>query len=492
MIESNVIELLDFGDSIQKLDIYSKHYLESYFKFIRTIIKHKPFPIILDIILMIISFMQILCISAIFLSSENDLIIQIFHYMKKVLIFSEIITKNNLYIKLFSIISIIILLDIFLIFMFSLKIIKLKIIIIIANFINIIIYYYLIGPAILINLICFRCEDGKHIFLSVDCFSSSTHIKYIISSILIGIFYIFIAIFYSIYGNEINAISSNINDKIFRINCNYELFNLIYRIMISVIYFAFKNKTILFHLIFEIFSFIINITMSIYIHKYVYYYNNIINYINYSGWCFCSWFTLCANLKILFKINGITYFIIVGWIIIIIIVYKMHNIEENLLISNTDYSKLETIKSIEMFKNKILQILDEQNNNIKSKILLHGIIKNFEELISSNAEYNYIYNTLLNNKYLKNKLNPNDELPLYSILYLLYYIQILRSNEKELVLYMCYFLIDKFKNAIYAIFLCSKVKLTKHIHLYYKYLLTEDIKEQVLYDLKKKIKQRFN
>jgi PAS domain S-box-containing protein len=165
----------------------------------------------------------------------------------------------------------------------------------------------------------------------------------------------------------------------------------------------------------------------------------------------------------------------------------MHNIEENLLISNTDYSKLETIKSIEMFKNKILQILDEQNNNIKSKILLHGIIKNFEELISSNAEYNYIYNTLLNNKYLKNKLNPNDELPLYSILYLLYYIQILRSNEKELVLYMCYFLIDKFKNAIYAIFLCSKVKLTKHIHLYYKYLLTEDIKEQVLYDLKKKL-----
>ena len=164
MIESNVIELLDFGDSAQKIDIYSKRYLESYFKILRTLIKNKSFPIILDIILMIISFIQILCISVLFLSSENDLIIQIFQYIKKVFIPSEIITNSNLYYKLFIIIFIIILLDIILIFIIWLKIFKLKIFIMIINLINIIIYYYLIGPAIIINLICFRCEDGKHIF----------------------------------------------------------------------------------------------------------------------------------------------------------------------------------------------------------------------------------------------------------------------------------------------------------------------------------------
>ena len=112
MIESNVIEWLDFGDSTQKIDIYSKSYLEFYFKFLRTLLKSKTFPILVDIILMIISFLQLLCLSAIVLSSENDIIIQILQYLKIVFIPSEIVTNNNLYFQLFFSIDIIILLDI--------------------------------------------------------------------------------------------------------------------------------------------------------------------------------------------------------------------------------------------------------------------------------------------------------------------------------------------------------------------------------------------
>ena len=487
MIESNVIEWLDFGDSTQKIDIYSKSYLEFYFKFLRTLLKSKTFPILVDIILMIISFLQLLCLSAIVLSSENDIIIQILQYLKIVFIPSEIVTNNNLYFQLFFSVCIIILLDIILIFIILLKILKLKIFLTIINLINILIYYYLIGPVIVICHLCFWCEDGQQKFLNVECFSNSTHLEYIVFSILICLFYILIAILYSIYCNEIGSLTTNINEKIIRVNCNYELFNLIYRIIIFIIYYFLKTKNNnIFILVFEGFIFIINAIISIYVYKYLYYYNSIINYINYYGWCFCSWFSLCAFLKILFKLFDITIFIIIGWIIIFLIVYKMHNMEQYLLITNSDFLKFKNIKSIEMFNNYLLQILANRNK-IKSKILLYGIIKNFEEIVINYPELNFHYNKLLNDKFLSHKYNKNDELPILSIIYILYLIQLEKANNKEICLYMCYFLINRFKNTTFAIFICSKSKLTKHINLYYKYLLSEDIKEQVLYEISKKM-----
>ena len=65
MIESNVIEWLDFGDTTQKIDTYSKDYLLTLFKFYRALLKNKSFPLIeLEITFIIISFIQFLSISA--------------------------------------------------------------------------------------------------------------------------------------------------------------------------------------------------------------------------------------------------------------------------------------------------------------------------------------------------------------------------------------------------------------------------------------------
>ena len=47
MIESNVIEWLDFGDSIQNIDFYSRKKLISLFRFFRLLVKNKSFPIII-------------------------------------------------------------------------------------------------------------------------------------------------------------------------------------------------------------------------------------------------------------------------------------------------------------------------------------------------------------------------------------------------------------------------------------------------------------
>ena len=59
MIESNVIEWLDFGDSIQTIDPYSKQKLISLFRFFRLLVKNKSFPIIIEIVFLFIFFMQL-------------------------------------------------------------------------------------------------------------------------------------------------------------------------------------------------------------------------------------------------------------------------------------------------------------------------------------------------------------------------------------------------------------------------------------------------
>ena len=50
---------------------------------------------------------------------------------------------------------------------------------------------------------------------------------------------------------------------------------------------------------------------------------------------------------------------------------------------------------------------------------------------------------------------------------------------------MCYFLINKFKNPLYAIWLCTKMKSCSHLQSFYRYVLMEQIKEYLIGKLKK-------
>jgi hypothetical protein len=96
-----------------------------------------------------------------------------------------------------------------------------------------------------------------------------------------------------------------------------------------------------------------------------------------------------------------------------------------------------------------------------------------EEYIENNPEIHYKYHKLLNDHYLRSKLDTEIDLPKLSIIYVLYTVNLEKSEDKlELALYMNYFLINRFKSATYAILLCSKNKAASHIGLYYKYLLS--------------------
>ena len=491
MIESNVIDLLDFGDSIQKLDCYSNGRIELFFKFLRTLLKNKSFPIIIDLILIIISFIQLMIISSILVSSsEEDLILSIIEYLKHIFLLFELIDNDNIYLLLFLTLSLIIIIDIILmaIVILTLNFKGLIFIIYIINLINIIIFYYLLGPGIEIFLLSFWCKDGKHQYLNVECYSNPTHIKYVIFSILICLLYIVISFIYSIYFNQIGAISTTTNEKLLRVHSNYEIYYLIIRISIFVFYFLLKikNNIFLLKIFYEVFIFIISIIMSIYVNKYVYYYNNIINYIISYGWFFSSWFSFFIFFKIVLNLNHITSFIIIGWLIILLLFYKINKIKEISTITKSNFLEFKSIKCIELYSSILLKIFKYKKNK-KNKILLYGIIKNFEEYKKNNPEINYHYQKLLNDKYLNKTFNKSEELSLLSIIYILYSLQLEKKNHiEEIILYMNYFLINKFNNLTYPVFLCSKIKSLTHINLYYKYLLIEDIKEYIIYKLNKR------
>ena len=191
MIESSFIEWLDFGDAAQKIDVYSKNNIIKIFRFFRALNKNK-FPIFLEIILMIIYFMQLLSIASYFVSSDNDIILEIFNYLKNILLFSDLINDNNTYTYMFNIFFVIILVDILImnIIFFTIKHAKLKILIYIINLINILVYYYFIVPIIDISITSFWCEDNQHKIMQVTCFSNMKHLIFTIFSFFL-VYYLF-------------------------------------------------------------------------------------------------------------------------------------------------------------------------------------------------------------------------------------------------------------------------------------------------------------
>jgi len=487
MIESNVIEWLDFGDSIQTIDPYSKQKLISLFRFFRLLVKNKSFPIIIEIVFLFIFFMQLWVMTMMNVPSEGDIILDILNYLKKVLVLFEIITNSSNYKLMFYIVFGFIMIDIILmiVILFINKKVNTPFLVYLVNLLNLILNYYLIGPAIEIALTSFWCENNIHKYLQVECFKNKIHLVFTILSILMILLYIFISFIYSFYCNVIEIIETNSkqNPNI-RIDCNYETYCLICKVIgFFTAFIAKKNEsTQLFKLIYQGFIIIVCLFMTIYTNKNVYYYNTIINNIIYFGWSFSYCFSVCIFLKTLLNLKVVSNFIIFGSIIIITAFYKSEKIEEYLLITEQNVFELKNVKSIETYKNILLEKLKNKTNN-ESKILIFGIIKKFEEFASNNPEIHYQYQKLFKDKKLNKKF---DELPILSIIYILYsFYQEKFAIKVEIIIHMCYFLINKFNNIVYAMLLCSKLKAEGHRGLYYKFLLTEDIKEHLIFKIKK-------
>ena len=493
MIESNVIEWLDFGDSAQKLDLFTKPQLLQIFYFFQNLINYNSFPYLFQIALRIISFIQLYSVTSYFTDEKNDVIIEILFYLKSVILFYDLLETSYIYKIAYIIIIILIIVQIafILILLFTVRKINLKIFAYLTNFINLIICHYAIGPIIEICFIVFYCHNGHHNFLEVSCYNNSEHILNVLFSCIIVLLYIFVASMHAIYVNEVGTITTNMSRKITRVHCYYEFISLINKIIIFVFSFIVKlrDKNVKIIYLYLIWIFFVSLFMSVYIHKKVYYYNNdLINYITTCGWFFSTWLTLCLLLKQIFDIK-ITSTVIIGWLIILFLYYRVNTMNDLVIITEYNPFELQDMKTIERHNSILLdKLIDKKSSS--SNIFIQGIIKNFDEYISNNPELNYHFNKLLRNEYLYSKYNKENDIPILYIIYTIYHIQLEKlKNKEEIAIYFSYFLVNKLNNPTYALYLCSKIKSSTHLGLFHKFLLSENIKKFLTYKLKNLYKQ---
>ena len=105
MIEEKIIEWLDLGESVQKVDIYQRKRLLSFFEFYLLLVSHGISSEIAEIIFITLFFLQIFSLAITNIEAQNDTIIIILKYIEKFIIPHKAIENS----KGFLIFSVIIL-----------------------------------------------------------------------------------------------------------------------------------------------------------------------------------------------------------------------------------------------------------------------------------------------------------------------------------------------------------------------------------------------
>ena len=97
MIESNIINWIDLGDSMQNLDVYSKKKLVKFFNFMRVVLSYKTFSIFFFLILKFFFFLQLMMLTIVNIEDKKDHYITILKYISKVIFIQEIVDDKSSY-----------------------------------------------------------------------------------------------------------------------------------------------------------------------------------------------------------------------------------------------------------------------------------------------------------------------------------------------------------------------------------------------------------
>ena len=474
---------------MQNIDVYGKKKTVKLFNFLRILMIYNSFTTFFFIVLHFIFFVQLAMLCLLGVSSQNDWIVKIFNFFENVFLLENIVTGQLSYkiaTLIISAVTIIIIgCSIFLMICIFNEQIYFKLPITIVNIVIILLIYYIIGPITHISIMFTNCNGGVHHYLQVSCFSDISHILISFASIFNFIFFLLFSLAMSLYYNEIGTLS-NANVKT-RINCNYEIYANIAKIIIFILEYIVQNhtnKSKIYLILLEVYIFLNALFFSVYVYKSVLFHDERMNLIVHFGWVFTAWFSLVIAVKTLLNIEDSTIFILFGWLMIGIIYYRL--ILENNEYYVTDFNILEAkeIKEIEIFKERLLNLLDD--SSLRAKTILIGYIKRFEEMIGTYPELKEKYEKITNDKYLNQKLNPYTVIPVYAIIYIVYAHHVEKEENKiDMALNMSYFLINRLKNPTYAIQLCSQLKVDNYKHLYFKYMLMEAIKEYLVNKISK-------
>jgi len=489
MIETNIVKWVDLGDSMQYVDIYGKKKWVYFFNLIKVLISFKKFSIFFYIVLKCFYFLQIIMLNLTNLVDENDSTLKILKYISTVIFVQEIIVDSQTYkiaVIITTIISVISMICfVFLIVSVSLNKFIVKIPITLFNLINILLLNYFIGPIVEISISSTNCPKGIHMYLNVTCYSDSMHLMFLLISIINLIFFVCWSIILSVYYNEIGSI--NENKVLARVNTNYEIYTNLSKISMFVFahfvkFYGGSNNS--YRLILQIYMMINCISFAIYVYKTVLFYDSRINSTILYGWVFVSWFSIIILFKTILNINDTSIFHIVGWLIITAIIYVLEELKEEHLLTDFNIFEAKSLKEIELFNLKLFNLMNLRS--IKNKTLLVGIIKKFEDIVKSNEEMKEKYMKLSTNEHLKKKFNSHSALAILSMIYIIYDHHLDKSILKnDILLTLCYFLMNRLKNVTFAVYLCSKIKAISHKQMYLKYLLMEEIKDYMINKLSK-------
>ena len=98
MIESNIINWIDFGDSMQLLDVYTKKKLIKFFNLMKVLISYKDFSIFFFIIMKFYFFFKLMIITIVNIDKNTyDNAISILQYISKVIFIQEMVTDKKSY-----------------------------------------------------------------------------------------------------------------------------------------------------------------------------------------------------------------------------------------------------------------------------------------------------------------------------------------------------------------------------------------------------------
>lgn len=321
MIEENVINWIDLGEAKQPLSIYGQKFKMNFFKLLKMMKSYNNSFASLDYIFQFFFLFQLLTLSLYgihgYETSDNYYLNNIYEYLSKVFLLSDIATDSLTYSVLLIIIFIItiyfISVIIYLIICIKSDIKPISLLLKLLNILIIIEFYYLIGPIINISLISIVCKNGNHIYLEESCFSGVSHILALLASIICIIFHLGFSIILSMYLFDIGNVGEYGVQT--RVNCSYEIYSNLAMIILFIAKFVFSfylEQKKLFFVIWEIIIIFFCAIFTIYVFKNIFFYDEFKNFLIYSIPPMTLWFSLMILIKLLIKIQDTTIFQFVG------------------------------------------------------------------------------------------------------------------------------------------------------------------------------------
>ena len=441
-MEENILNWLEVGDAIQKLDVYNKKFRTAFFKICYNTSRNLYFSFYFQIFLIIVFFAQIFELNLTKTNTENDKILSILSSIKQILLFEKIVDNDETYrITLISCISF---------YIFALVVETAVIILLLVGkhsfiliklygFIALMFFYYLNSPYLEIFLYPFINIKGG---FSLD--DITKFVTYIFN-LIFAFFMLVNLILISFYIDDINVINKpNYKSKI---NDRYTTIILILKMIYSVLdlfLISIKENKVFIYL-YQIIFVLINLSVSIYTSKKVYFYNNTIDGLHHFGWYFSTWFSICILFKNLTGTKDMTLFLIIGFLLLGIASHFSKKYIEFKLLTEFNMLSNNNLKDIEIYDNALLQL--SKNEDPKSNTLLLGIIKKSEESLKSYPEMDELYSKYVN-KAVEHKLfDTLKELKVFCLIGVIYVIKIEKSkNKADSLLHRSYFLINKLKN----------------------------------------------